>query len=215
MLEDVHAIRRLQHAYGYYLDKCLYDEVVDLFADDGEVRFMGGAFREKRACGASTAIVSARDFTGGVNGPAYGFLLDHPQLQDIIDVAADRRKTAGRFRYIMQAGSHESRPGGPGMLPQQWWEGGLYENEYVQRRRRLEDQGVRQRLRVPGHVREGLDVYAEAVRAAFRETFPKIRRTRCARDRSAADAVAGHGGASVPLPPSRHGKRWQDGEPNG
>jgi hypothetical protein len=44
-LNDVHAVRKLQHAYGYYLDKCLYDEVVDLFAADGEVRFMGGAFR--------------------------------------------------------------------------------------------------------------------------------------------------------------------------
>ena len=47
VLEDVHAIRRLQHAYGYYLDKCLYDEVVALFSDDGEVRFMGGVFRGK------------------------------------------------------------------------------------------------------------------------------------------------------------------------
>jgi len=30
----VHAIRRLQHAYGYYLDKCLYDDVVELFTDE-------------------------------------------------------------------------------------------------------------------------------------------------------------------------------------
>jgi len=29
---DVQAIERLQHQYGYYLDKCLYEEVVDLFA---------------------------------------------------------------------------------------------------------------------------------------------------------------------------------------
>ena len=42
LLNDVQAIRKLQHAYGYYLDKCLYDEVVDLFAREGEVRFMGG-----------------------------------------------------------------------------------------------------------------------------------------------------------------------------
>ena len=28
MVEDELAIRRLQHAYGYYLDKCYYDEVV-------------------------------------------------------------------------------------------------------------------------------------------------------------------------------------------
>ena len=27
------------------------------------------------------------NFTGGKNGPVHGFLLDHPQLQDIIDVA--------------------------------------------------------------------------------------------------------------------------------
>ena len=31
VVEDELAIRRLQHAYGYYLDKCYYDEVVDLF----------------------------------------------------------------------------------------------------------------------------------------------------------------------------------------
>src|SRR6185503_11621389 len=41
VLEDIHAIRRVQHAYGYYLDKCLYDEVVDLFSETGEVSFMG------------------------------------------------------------------------------------------------------------------------------------------------------------------------------
>ena len=41
-LEDANAIRHLQYKYGYYLDKCLYEEVVALFADDGEVRFMGG-----------------------------------------------------------------------------------------------------------------------------------------------------------------------------
>ena len=47
VLEDTHAIRRLQHAYGYYIDKCLYDETVDLFAEDGEVCFMGGRFKGK------------------------------------------------------------------------------------------------------------------------------------------------------------------------
>ncbi|MDR7602156.1 MAG: nuclear transport factor 2 family protein, partial [Armatimonadota bacterium] len=27
-LEDIEAVRRLQNVYGYYLDKCLYEEVV-------------------------------------------------------------------------------------------------------------------------------------------------------------------------------------------
>ena len=42
MLEDVHAIRRLHHLYGYFLDKCMYDEVVDCYADDCEFYFFGG-----------------------------------------------------------------------------------------------------------------------------------------------------------------------------
>jgi len=47
ILEDTNAIRKLQHAYGYYLDKCLYKEVVDLFADDGEAHFNGGIYKGK------------------------------------------------------------------------------------------------------------------------------------------------------------------------
>src|ERR1700689_819559 len=126
VLEDVHAIRRLHHAYGYYIDKCLYDETVDLFSERAEVRFMGGIFKGKAGaprlyCDRFRAI-----FTGGKNGPVYGFLLDHPQMQDVIDVAADRRTAYGRFRCFMQAGRHELS--GP---TRQWWEGGLYENTYT------------------------------------------------------------------------------------
>jgi hypothetical protein len=135
-LHDAQAIRKLQHAYGYYLDKCLYDEVVDLFAEDGEVRFMGGAFRGKPGLRRLYCERFRKNFTGGHNGPVFGFLLDHLQLQDIVDVAADRGAARARFRCFMQAGSHESKKDAPSHLPRQWWEGGIYENEYVR------DQGV-------------------------------------------------------------------------
>lgn len=130
-LNDVQAVRKLQHAYGYYLDKCLYDEVVDLFADDGEVHFMGGAFRGKAGLKRLYCERFRKNFTGGHNGPVYGFLLDHLQLQDIVDVAPDRNTARGRFRCLMQAGSHETKPDAPSHLPSQWWEGGIYENDYV------------------------------------------------------------------------------------
>jgi hypothetical protein len=130
-LNDVHAIRKLQHAYGYYLDRCLYDEVVDLFAESGEVHFLGGVFRGKAGQRRLYCERFRKSFTGGHNGPVYGFLLDHLQLQDIIDVASDRRGARARFRSFMQAGSHETNPNPPGRLPKQWWEGGIYENEYV------------------------------------------------------------------------------------
>jgi hypothetical protein len=130
-LQDVHAVRRLQHAYGYYLDKCLYDEVVDLFSDDGEVRFMGGVFRGKAGLRRLYCDRFRQRFTGGYNGPVYGFLLDHLQMQDIVDVAPDRGSAQARFRCFMQAGSHESKTDAPPGMPSQWWEGGIYENDYV------------------------------------------------------------------------------------
>lgn len=133
VLEDVHAIRRLQHAYGYFIDKCLYDETVDCFSDSGEVWFMGGKFKGKAGIRRLYCDRFRARFTGGKNGPVPGFLLDHPQLQDIIDVAPDRRTALGRARSFMQAGRHrdhsdESRPG---WAMRQWWEGGIYENTYV------------------------------------------------------------------------------------
>src|SRR6202161_2962484 len=107
-LQDTQAVRDLQFKYGYYLDKCLYDEVVDLFTDDCEVHFIGGIFRGKASARRLYCDRFRKNFTGGHNGPVYGFLLDHLQLQDIVDVAADRKTACGRFRCFMQAGSHET-----------------------------------------------------------------------------------------------------------
>ncbi len=130
-LQDVNAIRKVQHAYGYYLDKCLYDEVVDLYSDSGEVHFMGGVFRGRAGLRRLYCDRFRNNFTRGHNGPIYGFLLDHLQLQDIVDVAPGRESASGRFRYFMQAGVHETNKNAPATLPKQWWEGGVYENRYV------------------------------------------------------------------------------------
>jgi carotenoid cleavage dioxygenase len=133
VLQDVHAIRRLQHAYGYFIDKCLYDETVDCFSDSGEVWFMGGKFKGKAGIRRLYCDRFRERFTGGINGPVPGFLLDHPQLQDIIDVAPDRQSALGRARSFMQAGRHidHADSSREGWLPRQWWEGGIYENTYV------------------------------------------------------------------------------------
>ena len=52
--QDIHQIRRVQYTYGYFIDKSQYNEVVDLFADDGEVWFLGGIYKGKAGCGAYT-----------------------------------------------------------------------------------------------------------------------------------------------------------------
>jgi len=139
ILEDTNAIRKLQHAYGYYLDKCLYKEVVDLFAEDGEAHFNGGIYRG-RDKGVRRLYIDgfSQGFTKGVNGPAHGFLLEHFQIQDIVDVAPDRNSAKARFRCFMQAGAHKTSRSPMGEMarsrggtPMQWWEGGMYENTYV------------------------------------------------------------------------------------
>jgi hypothetical protein len=126
VLEDTHAVRCLQHKYGYYIDKCLYDEAVALFADDCEVHFLGGIFRGKASAHRLYCEHFRNHFVGGKNGPVFGFLLDHPVMQDIVDVAPDRKTAKARLRCNMMAGRHESA----GSVSQ-WWEGAIYENQYV------------------------------------------------------------------------------------
>ncbi len=44
-LEDLNAIRRLQNAYGYYIDYNRPEEVAGLFSEDGAVVFLSGEYR--------------------------------------------------------------------------------------------------------------------------------------------------------------------------
>jgi hypothetical protein len=129
-LQDTQAVRDLQFKYGYYLDKCLYDEVVDLFTDDCEVHFIGGIFRGKESARRLYCGRFRKNFTGGHNGPVQGYLLDHMMLQDIIDISPDGKLAYARLRVFMQAGRHHEFTDETHPL-RQWWEGSLYENVYA------------------------------------------------------------------------------------
>lgn len=129
--EDELDIRKLQHLYGYLIDKCLYNETVDLFSDDGQVRFFGGIWQGKEGVRRLYCDRFQKRFTHGNNGPIDGFLLDHPQMQDIIHIQPDGVTALARARSMMQAGRHKDYLGeGPAAVPRQWWEGGIYENTY-------------------------------------------------------------------------------------
>jgi hypothetical protein len=126
-LQDESQIRKVQYTYGYFIDKSQYNEVVDLFAEDGEVWFLGGIYKGKKGVRRLYIERFQTQFTQGHNGPRYGWLLDHPQLQMVIDVAPDRQSAKVRGRSTMQAGLHETAEG----QQRAWWEGGIYENDYV------------------------------------------------------------------------------------
>jgi len=131
MLRDVHEVRTLHFKYGYYIDMCLYDEAVELFAEDGVVHFLNGIYRGKESVARVYKGWFRDMFTRGVNGPVYGFLLDHFISQDVVDISEDGTTAWGRFRCLMQAGSHETKEPKVRPMPDQCWEGGIHENTYL------------------------------------------------------------------------------------
>jgi len=126
--DDIHAVRSLQFKYGYYMDMALFGEIVELFAEDCEIRFMGGLYRGKD--GARRLYGGA----SGLSGPVDGLLFCHFLGQDVVDIAPGGRSAKGRFRTFMQGGVHDSKTDAPPNLPKQFWECGIYENEYVKDR---------------------------------------------------------------------------------
>jgi hypothetical protein len=138
-LEDANMIRRLHQTYESYLDKGMYEEVVNMFADEGEVVFNGGIFVGKDK---GVRRLYLDHFSQGCTGkkiePAPGFQLDDTQQQDVVEVAPERKSARAWFSYSMQVGTpiisdsqlvQMARLQGQGIL--RWWEGGVYESSYV------------------------------------------------------------------------------------
>ncbi|MEZ5894527.1 MAG: nuclear transport factor 2 family protein [Parvularculaceae bacterium] len=130
-LEDVNAIKRIHFSYGYYIDYCHYDDVVNLFAEDGEVVFLSGVYKGHAGVRRLYCDWIQQLFNQGREGPDDGFLFDHIQMQDVITIADDRKTAKGRFRGILLGGSHDIRKYRPEGVPQQFMESGIYENDYV------------------------------------------------------------------------------------
>jgi len=118
LLEDTKAIKRLQRAYGYYLDKGLWQELGDLFADDPEtsVEYANhGVY-----IGKERIREYMRRLVGG--GREEGQLFNYMTMQGVVNVAPDGLTAKGRWRALIQAGQH-------GELA--LWVEGPSENEYI------------------------------------------------------------------------------------
>ena len=119
-VDDVNRIENLQGSYGYYTDKMLWDEVVDLFADDGTLEIgPSGVY-----VGRDSIKRYLLSLSGGKQGPLPGVLNDHFEEQPIVTVAADGQSAKGRWRLMLMTGVSGSGSGGN-------WGEGVYENEYI------------------------------------------------------------------------------------
>ncbi|HEV7716120.1 MAG TPA: nuclear transport factor 2 family protein [Steroidobacteraceae bacterium] len=115
-LEDERAIENLQRSYGFYVDKALWKEAADLFADDGTLEIGGrGVFVGK------PRILQYLTWLAP-DGLVRGKLFNHLQLQPIVHVAPDGNTALGRWRFLAEVGEDQKSA---------IWGGGTYENRYV------------------------------------------------------------------------------------
>jgi hypothetical protein len=116
-LEGVRSVKNLQRAFGYYVDRGLWGEAADLFADDGSVEIgLDGVY-----VGKARIREYLKRLHGGQEGLVYGQLNEWVTLQPAITMAADGHSATGRWRDLGMLGQYKEHAE---------WRDGIYENRY-------------------------------------------------------------------------------------
>lgn len=116
-LEGTRAIKKLQRAFGYYVDRGLWGEAADLFTDNGTIEIgMDGVY-----VGRERIAEYLRRLHGGQEGLIYGQLNEWVTLQPAIAMGADARSATARWRDLGMLGQYKDHAE---------WRDGIYENAY-------------------------------------------------------------------------------------
>jgi hypothetical protein len=116
-LSDEIAVTNLQHAYGYYVDRKMWDDVADLFAADGTLEIgLQGVYTGRSSVRRGLAAAFGRQ------GLAAGELNDHIFLQTIVTLLPDGRTARARGADLGMTGTSGGRA---------LWSQSIYENEFV------------------------------------------------------------------------------------
>ncbi|MEI9852152.1 MAG: nuclear transport factor 2 family protein [Sphingomonas sp.] len=116
-LNDEDQIRNLQSAYGYYADRRMWDDVVDLFADNG-VYEVGGAGRFADKAGVRHAVERM-----GPAGLTHGILNDRPQFDTIVQVMPGGTEAYARGIELGMLGDADAGRSS--------WEVSIFRNRFV------------------------------------------------------------------------------------
>lgn len=117
-LEGARAIKKLQRAFGYYVDRGLWKDAADLFADDGSIELgIDGVY-----VGKARIEEYLRRLHGGQEGLIYGQLNEWVTLQPAVFVAEDGHSATARWRDHGMLGQYKQHAE---------WRDGIYENTYV------------------------------------------------------------------------------------
>jgi hypothetical protein len=116
-VESVRAIKRLQYAYGHYVELGLWNDFADLFATDAVTNYQTGV----RGKDAIRQLFFEKVGQGKL-GLSEGRIYPHILFQPVITLAPSGRTAKGRWRILAMLGGY----GGSAT-----WYSGVYENEYV------------------------------------------------------------------------------------
>ena len=117
-LEGTRAVKKLQRAFGFYVDRGLWGEAADLFTDDGSLELgIDGVY-----LGKERIREYLKRLHGGQEGLIYGQLNEWVTLQPAISVAPDALSATARWRDHGMLGQYKSHAE---------WRDGIYENTYV------------------------------------------------------------------------------------
>jgi hypothetical protein len=117
-VQDANAIKRLQRAYGYYMEEGMWDEVANLFAESGSIELA----RDGVYQGKARVQEYLMTLGGGQLGLREGQLNEQLQVMPVVTVAADGQSAKARWRNILlvgELGKHAEIGEGP------------FENEYI------------------------------------------------------------------------------------
>ena len=117
-LEAARAVKKLQRAFGFYVDRGLWDDAADLFADTGSI--------EIGVDGVYVGKARIRDYLmklhGNQQGLIYGQLNEWVTLQPVVNVSADGKSAQARWRDLGMLGQYKKHAE---------WRDVTYENDYV------------------------------------------------------------------------------------
>jgi hypothetical protein len=117
-LEGTRAVKKLQRSFGYYVDRGLWGEAADLFADDGTIEIgIDGVY-----VGKARIREYLQRLHGGKEGLIYGQLNEWITLQPAVFIARDGRSATARWRDQGMLGQYKKHAE---------WRDGIYENTYV------------------------------------------------------------------------------------
>jgi hypothetical protein len=116
-LEGTRAVKKLQRAFGYYVDRGLWSEAADLFTDDGTIEIgIDGVY-----LGKARIREYLQRLHGGQEGLIYGQLNEWMQFQPTVFIARDGHTATARWRDHGMLGQYKKHAE---------WRDGIYENTY-------------------------------------------------------------------------------------